>query len=116
MPLCVWFSETVKFGHVTFVWNGNRSGQFSETLEEYVEIPSDQGISFNVKPEMKAMAIAEKACEALHSGKWDQVSHSPFHKTNIGDIPKCLFCCVILELFSTEHYGCYIKDIPHQTP
>ncbi|CAK9219035.1 unnamed protein product [Sphagnum troendelagicum] len=66
-------SETVKFGHVTFVWNGNRSGQFSETLEEYVEIPSDQGISFNVKPEMKAIAIAEKACEALHSGKWDQV-------------------------------------------
>jgi hypothetical protein len=106
----------VKFGHVTFVWNGNRSGQFSETLEEYVEIPSDQGISFNLKPEMKAMAIAEKACEALHSGKWDQVSHSPFHRTNIGDIPKCLFRCVILELFSTEQYDCYIKDIPHQTP
>jgi bisphosphoglycerate-independent phosphoglycerate mutase (AlkP superfamily) len=42
-------------------------------LEEYIEIPSDQGISFNVKPEMKAIAIAEKACEALHSGKWDQV-------------------------------------------
>ena len=66
-------SETVKFGHVTFVWNGNRSGQFSNTLEKYVEIPSDSGISFNEKPEMKAIAIAEKASEALRSGKWDQV-------------------------------------------
>lgn len=66
-------SETVKFGHVTFIWNGNRSGQFSETLEKYVEIPSDQGISFNEKPEMKSKEIAETACEALLSGEWDQV-------------------------------------------
>ncbi|KAF5953410.1 hypothetical protein HYC85_006266 [Camellia sinensis] len=34
-------SETVKFGHVTFFWNGNRSGYFNEEMEEYVEIPSD---------------------------------------------------------------------------
>lgn len=66
-------SETVKFGHVTFVWNGNRSGQFSNTLEKYVEIPSDSGISFNQEPKMKAIEIAEKAAEALRSGEWDQV-------------------------------------------
>lgn len=66
-------SETVKFGHVTFVWNGNRSGQFSNTLEKYVQIPSDQGISFDKNPEMKAIAIAEKAAEAFRSGEWDQV-------------------------------------------
>lgn len=66
-------SETVKFGHVTFFWNGNRSGQFSQTLEEYVEIPSDQGITFNVHPEMKATLIAEKAREALLSGKFDTI-------------------------------------------
>ena len=63
----------MKFGHVTFVWNGNRSGQFSNTLEKYVEIPSDQGISFDKQPEMKAIAIASKAAEALRSGEWDQV-------------------------------------------
>ncbi|CAM6037066.1 unnamed protein product [Sphagnum compactum] len=66
-------SETVKFGHVTFVWNGNRSGQFSHSMEKYVQIPSDVGIAFNMKPEMKAIAIAEKARDALASGKWDQV-------------------------------------------
>jgi len=67
----------VKFGHVTFVWNGNRSGQFSQTLEKYVEIPSDQGISFDKKPEMKAIDIAVKAAEALRSGEWNQVRLFP---------------------------------------
>ncbi|BBN04985.1 2,3-bisphosphoglycerate-independent phosphoglycerate mutase [Marchantia polymorpha subsp. ruderalis] len=66
-------SETVKFGHVTFFWNGNRSGQFSHELEEYVEIPSDSGITFNVAPEMKAILIAEKARDAILSGKFDTV-------------------------------------------
>ncbi|CAN1180267.1 2,3-bisphosphoglycerate-independent phosphoglycerate mutase [Linum perenne] len=66
-------SETVKFGHVTFFWNGNRSGYFNSELEEYVEIPSDVGITFNVKPKMKAMEIAERAREAILSGKFNQV-------------------------------------------
>ncbi|KAG2597500.1 2,3-bisphosphoglycerate-independent phosphoglycerate mutase-like isoform X2 [Panicum virgatum] len=66
-------SETVKFGHVTFFWNGNRSGYLDETKEEYVEIPSDSGITFNVAPKMKALEIAEKARDALLSGKFDQV-------------------------------------------
>lgn len=63
----------MKFGHVTFFWNGNRSGYFNEKLEEYVEIPSDSGISFNVQPQMKALEIAEKARDAILSGKFDQV-------------------------------------------
>ncbi|WZZ62840.1 hypothetical protein YC2023_062947 [Brassica napus] len=66
-------SETVKFGHVTFFWNGNRSGYFNEKLEKYVEIPSDSGISFNEQPKMKALEIAEKARDAILSGNFDQV-------------------------------------------
>jgi 2,3-bisphosphoglycerate-independent phosphoglycerate mutase len=66
-------SETVKFGHVTFFWNGNRSGYFNPEMEEYVEIPSDSGITFNVKPKMKAIEIAEKARDAILSGKFHQV-------------------------------------------
>ena len=46
---------------------------FSSSLEKYIEIPSDKGIPFNEKPEMKAIAIAEKARDAIISGKWDQV-------------------------------------------
>ncbi|XP_068668077.1 2,3-bisphosphoglycerate-independent phosphoglycerate mutase [Aristolochia californica] len=66
-------SETVKFGHVTFFWNGNRSGYFNPEMEEYVEIPSDSGITFNVQPKMKALEIAEKARNAILSGKFHQV-------------------------------------------
>ncbi|THU52284.1 hypothetical protein C4D60_Mb10t02360 [Musa balbisiana] len=71
--LCLLNSETVKFGHVTFFWNGNRSGYFDATMEEYVEIPSDSGITFNVRPKMKALEIAEKARDAILSRKFDQV-------------------------------------------
>lgn len=69
-------SETVKFGHVTFFWNGNRSGYFNSDLEEYVEIPSDVGITFNVQPKMKAIEIAEKARDAILSVKFHQVIFS----------------------------------------
>ena len=31
-------SETQKFGHVTFFWNGNRSGYFDSNLETFVEV------------------------------------------------------------------------------
>ncbi|GJM92759.1 hypothetical protein PR202_ga09254 [Eleusine coracana subsp. coracana] len=49
------------------------SGYFDESKEEYVEVPSDSGITFNVKPKMKAVEIAEKARDAILSGKFDQV-------------------------------------------
>lgn len=58
--------------HVTFFWNGNRSGYFDESLETYVEIPSDT-VPFNEIPEMKARLICEAGKEALRSGKFDQV-------------------------------------------
>lgn len=66
-------SETVKFGHVTFFWNGNRSGYFNPDLEKYEEIPSDIGIPFNVQPKMKALDIAHKARDAILSRNFDQV-------------------------------------------
>ncbi|KAJ4704176.1 Phosphoglycerate mutase, 2,3-bisphosphoglycerate-independent [Melia azedarach] len=66
-------SETVKFGHVTFFWNGNRSGYFDPKMEEYVEIPSDVGITFNVQPKMKALEIAERAKKAILSRRFHQV-------------------------------------------
>jgi 2,3-bisphosphoglycerate-independent phosphoglycerate mutase len=62
-------SETQKFGHVTYFWNGNKSGYISRELEEYVEIPSDK-IQFDKAPEMKAKEIADKAEELLLGGKF----------------------------------------------
>ena len=63
-------SETQKYGHVTYFWNGNRSGKFSEELEEYVEIPSDV-VPFEQRPWMKCAEIADRVIEALRSGKYD---------------------------------------------
>ncbi|MEL6982844.1 MAG: 2,3-bisphosphoglycerate-independent phosphoglycerate mutase, partial [Actinomycetota bacterium] len=51
-------SETQKFGHVTYFWNGNRSGYIDEELETYVEIPSDN-IEFNLTPAMKLYEITD---------------------------------------------------------
>lgn len=62
-------SETQKFGHVTYFWNGNRSGKFNDELEDYVEIPSDK-IEFNLKPWMKAGEITDAAIEAIVSGNY----------------------------------------------
>ena len=62
-------SETQKYGHVTYFWNGNRSGKVSEELEDYCEIPSDVR-SFDECPWMKATEIADKVIEAIRSGKY----------------------------------------------
>ena len=51
-------SETKKFGHVTCFFNGNRSGKFDDSLEDYVEIPSDS-ILFEQRPWMKAAEITD---------------------------------------------------------
>jgi 2,3-bisphosphoglycerate-independent phosphoglycerate mutase len=62
-------SETQKFGHVTYFWNGNRSGYINESLEKYVEIPSDR-IEFDKAPQMKAKEITEAVIELLKSGNY----------------------------------------------
>jgi len=62
-------SETQKYGHVTYFWNGNRSGYIDERLEKYVEIPSDR-IEFDKAPQMKAKEITDTAIDLLKSGNY----------------------------------------------
>ncbi len=62
-------SETQKYGHVTYFWNGNKSGFIDDKLETYVEIQSDK-IRFDQAPAMKAYEITEKTIELLKSGKY----------------------------------------------
>lgn len=65
-------SETQKFGHVTYFFNGNRSGKFDENLEEYVEIPSDI-VPFEQRPWMKCAEITDRVIKEIESGKWDLI-------------------------------------------
>ena len=74
-------SETQKFGHVTYFWNGNRSGMFDATYEKYVEIPSDR-VSFDQRPWMKAAEITDAIIEQLQTGK---IRHARFNYAN-GDM------------------------------
>ena len=62
-------SETQKYGHVTYFWNGNRSGKVCEELEVYEEVPSDV-IPFEQAPAMKSKEITEKLVAAMASGKF----------------------------------------------
>ena len=63
-------SETQKFGHVTYFWNGNKSGYIDKHLETYIEIPSDK-IEFDKAPKMKAFEITEKVDELLKTGNFN---------------------------------------------
>ena len=63
-------SETQKYGHVTYFWNGNKSGKFSDELETYVEVLSDV-VPFEQRPWMKCAEITDKLIEALESGAYD---------------------------------------------
>jgi 2,3-bisphosphoglycerate-independent phosphoglycerate mutase len=63
-------SETQKYGHVTYFFNGNRTGKFDDKLENYVEIKSDI-VPFDQRPWMKCAEITDQVIEAIHSGKYD---------------------------------------------
>ncbi|MCL1792699.1 MAG: 2,3-bisphosphoglycerate-independent phosphoglycerate mutase [Oscillospiraceae bacterium] len=62
-------SETQKFGHVTYFWNGNKSGKFDEGTETYIEIKSDTA-PFEQRPWMKAAEITDTLVEKIKSGKY----------------------------------------------
>jgi 2,3-bisphosphoglycerate-independent phosphoglycerate mutase len=63
-------SETQKFGHVTYFFNGNRSAKLAG--ETWKEVPSHQG-PFDRHPEMKAREVSALACEAIRSRTYDHV-------------------------------------------
>jgi len=80
-------SETQKYGHVTYFWNGNRSGKFDDQYETYLEVPSDV-LPFEERPWMKAAEITDSLIKALVSEKFrhlrvnyangDMVGHTGF--------------------------------------
>jgi len=57
-------SETQKYGHVTYFYNGNRSSKFDECKELYVCIPSYQERE-DTRPWMKCAEVTDAAIEGL---------------------------------------------------
>ncbi|NUP09480.1 MAG: 2,3-bisphosphoglycerate-independent phosphoglycerate mutase [Polyangiaceae bacterium] len=85
-------SETQKYGHVTYFWNGNRSGKFDDKLETYLEVPSDI-LPFEERPWMKAAEITDRVIDELKTGRYrharlnyangDMVGHTGFFDSTV---------------------------------
>ena len=65
-------SETQKYGHVTYFFNGNRSGKFDEKYDEYVEIRSDV-VPFEQRPWMKCAEITDAVVKAIEENKYRMI-------------------------------------------
>jgi len=65
-------SETQKYGHVTYFWNGNRGGKFDENLETYICVPSDT-LPFEKRPWMKAAEITDRFIDELRTGAYQHL-------------------------------------------
>ena len=65
-------SETQKYGHVTYFFNGNCSGKFDEELDTYMEIRSDV-VPFEQRPWMKCAEVTDAVIDAINSGKYGMI-------------------------------------------
>lgn len=106
-------SETQKFGHVTYFWNGNRSGYFDSSVEEYIEVPSDV-VPFEQRPWMKCAEITDILIDKLENGDFgflrvnfpngDMVGHTgSFDATVIG--VEALDLCLARILAAVDKVG-----------
>ena len=115
-------SETQKFGHVTYFWNGNKSGYVCRELEEYIEIPSDK-IRFDEAPAMKAFEITDKTIELLKTGNFrfgrlnfangDMVGHTAVPKAIVSAVETVDSCVGRLLKIIEELEGIAIVTADH---
>ncbi len=82
-------SETQKYGHVTYFFNGNRSGKFNDDLEVYQEIKSDR-VSFDERPWMKAAEITDAVLKAIEEGKHKFIRLNYPNGDMVGHTGNCL--------------------------
>jgi 2,3-bisphosphoglycerate-independent phosphoglycerate mutase len=115
-------SETQKYGHLTYFWNGNRSGHINESLETYIEIPSDK-IRFDLAPKMKASEITEQTIALLHEGmhrfgrinfpNGDMVGHTGNMKATIAAVEEVDRCIGLLLSAIRDSEGIAVVTADH---
>ena len=62
-------AETEKYAHVTFFFNGGKEEQYKN--ENRILVNSPKVATYDLKPEMSAFEVNEKAIEAVKSEKYD---------------------------------------------
>ena len=64
-------AETEKYAHVTFFFNGGNEIEFDG--EDRILVASPKVATYDLQPEMSAVPVCEKVCEAIRSGKYDVI-------------------------------------------
>ena len=64
-------AETEKYPHVTFFFSGGREEPYPG--EDRILVPSPKVATYDLKPEMSAPELTDKAVDAIGSGKYDLV-------------------------------------------
>lgn len=64
-------SETEKYAHVTFFFNGGQEAVYPG--EERILVPSPQVATYDLKPEMSAYEVTDKLVEAIKSRQYDLI-------------------------------------------
>ncbi len=62
-------SETEKYAHVTFFFNGGREAPYEN--EDRILVPSPKVATYDLQPEMSAYEVTEEAVKRIDSGKYD---------------------------------------------
>ncbi len=115
-------SETQKYGHVTYFWNGNRGGKFDDDLETYVCIPSDLR-PFDERPWMKAAEITDAFIDELATGRYrhmrlnyangDMVGHTGVLQSTIQAVEAVDLCVGRLMKATQKAKGILIVTADH---
>jgi 2,3-bisphosphoglycerate-independent phosphoglycerate mutase len=64
-------AETEKYPHVTYFLNGGEEAQYPG--EDRIMVPSPKVATYDLKPEMSAPELTDKAVEAIGSGRYDLI-------------------------------------------
>jgi len=114
-------SETQKYGHVTFFWNGNRSGYVDKNYEKYIEIPSDN-VPFETAPKMKAVEITDTVIQELDNNfdhirinyaNGDMVGHTGDMQATITAVETVDRCLARLSKEVLKHKGTLLITADH---
>ncbi len=87
-------AETEKYPHVTYFFNGG--DEVPNPDEERVMAPSPKVATYDLKPEMSAVALTDRAVEAIESGRFDLIVlnfANPDMVGHTGVLPAAIAAC-----------------------
>jgi len=78
-------AETVKYGHITYFFNGNRGKPICDKLEKWIEIDGHKvGAAYDTVPQMRAKEITETVIDAIKSNKYDFIKFNLANPDMVG--------------------------------